>query len=167
MRSRFRCRPLPSSTPCSLPLASDVSECCLVARQGQLTCTFQYLWTKNMHRCLRDKKNRKLKVLAEIVLWESPPGANVLPTLSASPGQRNKLLCGLLLLFWCGCWSFHQCWPCFGLNRLLVFRSLQTRATWKILMWRPWCEEHCLQTFWHPSSWFLETADCKTSHEFC
>ena len=46
----------------------------------QLTCTFQYLWTKNMHRCLRDKKNRKLKVLAEIVLWESPPGANVLPT---------------------------------------------------------------------------------------
>ena len=42
--------------------------------------------------------------------------------------------------------------------------SLQSKATRKIQMWRPRCENHCLQSFWYPSSWFLETADCPTSH---
>ena len=32
-------------------------------------------------------------------------------------------------------------------------------------MWRPMCEEHCLWSFCHPSSWFLETADFTTSHD--
>ena len=51
--------------------------------------------------CLRHRKKKKLKVLAEIVLWESPPGADVLLTARHhSAASQTYLLVSASVLVW-------------------------------------------------------------------
>ena len=51
--------------------------------------------------CLWHNKKRELKVLAEIVLWESPPGADVLLTARPhSAASRTSLLASVGVLLW-------------------------------------------------------------------
>ena len=75
-----------SPTPCLHPLASVVSECCLLARRVTIDVQVSVSVDQEFaSMCLRRHKKRKL---AEIVLWESPPGADVLLTARDHPWQR-------------------------------------------------------------------------------
>ena len=125
-----------------------------------MTCTFRHLWTRNLHRCVCVYTGGRRK-LAETVLWESPPGANVLLAARHHPVASRLAVFSFVVAFGIS----------MNLGNVPASRGssnaglLQTRATRKIQMWRPRCKEDCLQSFWHPSSWFLETADCPISHD--
>ena len=40
-----------------------------------------------------------------------------------------------------------------------------SRAFWMIRVWRPLCENYCLQHIWHPASGILESGNCPNSHD--
>ena len=96
LQSSFRCRLLRSSTLCSSPLASDVFGYCLLA--GQMKIDVQVSVSVEQEcalMCLRLHK----KKLAEI-LWESPPGAEVLLTARHHPAlSRTSLTLGSVCLW--------------------------------------------------------------------
>ena len=105
------------------------------------------------------QKQRKLNVLSEIVLWESPPGANVLLTArhhSATSRTSQPAPASVLL------------WLLESMNIGKVPASIgSSKARLCRHMLRPRCEENGLQSFWHPLSWFLQTANCPTHHDSC
>ena len=73
-------------------MASDVIECCLLARPATIDVKISVSVDQEFaSMCLRLHKRKKRT--AEIVLWESPPGADVLLAARHHPAaSRTSLL---------------------------------------------------------------------------
>ena len=112
-------------------------------------------------RTLRHRK-RRLKV--QTVFGEAPPGAGVSRTVRHHQ-LRHELLCWLLFWFCCG--RLHVFGQRPNFNGLIVSGTRYMRATQKIQVWHPKSAEHGLQSFWHPLTGVLQTADCAALHDSC
>ena len=121
LQSRFRCRLLFLSTLCPPPLESDVFGYCLLA----LRVTIDVLVSESVDQefasmCLQQHRKKKL---AEI-LWESPPGVDVLLTARHHLAKSRTSLASVSVLLWLleSRWILAKLRPQWAL-RMLVFAS--------------------------------------------